>query len=50
LIGFAAFIRGTKGNGSTQLPEEAELLRVFSGESDHYHDRPLYEVIVLEAR
>jgi uncharacterized protein len=33
-----------------RLPEEAELLRVFIGESDHYQGRPLYEVIVLEAR
>jgi uncharacterized protein len=33
-----------------RLPEEAELLRVFIGESDRYQGRPLYEVIVLEAR
>lgn len=33
-----------------RLPEEAELLRIFIGESDHYHGKPLYEVIVLEAR
>ena len=33
-----------------RLPEEAELLRIFIGESDHYHGRPLYEAIVLEAR
>jgi uncharacterized protein len=33
-----------------RLPEEAELLRIFIGESDRYHGRPLYEVIVLEAR
>ncbi len=33
-----------------RLPEEAELLRVFIGESDHYQGKPLYEVIVLEAR
>jgi uncharacterized protein len=33
-----------------RLPEEAELLRIFIGESDHYQGRPLYEVIVLEAR
>ena len=32
------------------LPEEAELLRIFIGESDKYHGRPLYEVIVEEAR
>jgi uncharacterized protein len=33
-----------------RLPEEAELLRIFIGESDRYHGKPLYEVIVLEAR
>ena len=32
------------------LPEEAELLRIFVGESDQHHGRPLYEVIVEEAR
>ncbi len=32
------------------LPEEAELLRIFVGESDKRHGRPLYEVIVEEAR
>jgi PII-like signaling protein len=32
------------------LPSEAELLRVFIGEGDKYHGRPLYEVIVEEAR
>ena len=29
---------------------DAELLRIFIGESDKYHGRPLYEVIVKEAR
>lgn len=32
------------------LPEEAELLRIFVGESDRHRGRPLYEVIVEEAR
>jgi len=32
------------------LPQEAELLRIFIGESDKYHGRPLYEAIVEEAR
>lgn len=32
------------------LPEEAELLRIFVGESDKHHGRPLYEAIVEEAR
>ena len=32
------------------LPEEAELLRVFVGDSDRYHHKPLYEAIVEAAR
>ena len=32
------------------LPEDAELLRIFVGESDKHHGRPLYEAIVEEAR
>jgi PII-like signaling protein len=33
-----------------KLPSEAELLRIFVGESDRYRGRPLDEVIVEEAR
>ncbi|MBZ5553885.1 MAG: DUF190 domain-containing protein [Acidobacteriia bacterium] len=33
-----------------KLPAEAELLRVFIGESDKFGGRPLYEVIVEEAK
>ncbi len=33
-----------------ELPEEAQLLRIFIGESDHYGHRPMYEVVVEEAR
>ena len=33
-----------------KLASEAELLRIFVGESDKHHGRPLYEVIVQEAR
>ena len=33
-----------------KLPSEASLLRVFIGESDKADGRPLYEVIVEEAR
>jgi uncharacterized protein len=33
-----------------KLPSEAELLRVFIGESDTHQGRPLYEVLVEEAR
>lgn len=33
-----------------KLPSEAELLRIFIGESDKYEGRPLYEVLVEEAR
>lgn len=33
-----------------KLPSEAELLRIFIGETDKRGGRPLYEVIVEEAR
>ena len=33
-----------------KLPAEAELLRIFIGESDKHKGRPLYEVLVEEAR
>jgi PII-like signaling protein len=33
-----------------QLPEEGYLLRVFIGESDRWHGKPLYEAIVMKAR
>jgi len=33
-----------------KLPSEAELLRIFIGESDKHQGRPLYEVLVEEAR
>jgi PII-like signaling protein len=33
-----------------KLPAEAELLRIFIGESDKHGGRPLYEVLVEEAR
>lgn len=32
------------------LPRYAELLRVFIGDSDKYHGKPLYEAIVEAAR
>ncbi len=32
------------------LPHEAMLLRVFIGESDRWHHKPLYEAIVMKAR
>ena len=32
------------------LPTEGKLLRIFAGEGDRWHGRPLYEAIVLEAR
>ena len=32
------------------LPENAELLRIFIGDSDRYQHKPLYEVIVETAR
>ena len=33
-----------------KLPRDGQLLRVFIGESDRHGGRPLYEVIVEEAR
>jgi len=33
-----------------KIPAEGYLLRVFIGESDQWHGRPLYEAIVLKAR
>lgn len=33
-----------------KLPEEGKLLRIFVGESDTFHGKPLYEAIVLKAR
>src|SRR6202158_4550593 len=32
------------------LPEESTLLRIFVGEADEVHDRPLYEAILTRAR
>ena len=32
------------------IPREAELLRIFIGESDRWHGKPLYEAIVEIAR
>jgi PII-like signaling protein len=33
-----------------QLPKDAVLLRIFLGEADKWHGRPLYEAIVMKAR
>lgn len=33
-----------------KIPQDGYLLRVFIGESDHWHGKPLYEAIVLKAR
>jgi PII-like signaling protein len=33
-----------------KIPEDGYLLRVFIGESDHWHGQPLYEAIVRKAR
>src|SRR5713101_6263375 len=33
-----------------QSPRDAMLLRIFIGENDRYHGKPLYEVLVLKAR
>ncbi len=33
-----------------KLPYESQLLRIFVGESDRFHGKPLYEAIVEKAR
>jgi PII-like signaling protein len=33
-----------------KLPSEGKLLRIFIGEADRWHGRPLYEAIVEKAR
>jgi PII-like signaling protein len=33
-----------------KIPQEGYLLRIFIGESDRWHGKPLYEAIVLKAR
>ncbi len=33
-----------------ELPEESVLLRIFIGEKEQYHHKPLYEALVLKAR
>ena len=33
-----------------KIPEEGQLLRIFIGESDRWHGKPLYEAIILHAR
>jgi PII-like signaling protein len=33
-----------------QLPKQAVLLRIFTGENERFNDRPLYEAVVMRAR
>jgi PII-like signaling protein len=33
-----------------KIPQDGHLLRIFIGESDQWHGKPLYEAIVLKAR
>jgi PII-like signaling protein len=33
-----------------KIPTDGYLLRIFIGESDHWHSKPLYEAIVMKAR
>ncbi|HEY6394379.1 MAG TPA: DUF190 domain-containing protein [Candidatus Binataceae bacterium] len=33
-----------------QIPKDATLLRIFTGESDRFDGKPLYEAIVLKTR
>ncbi len=33
-----------------KIPQRGTLLRIFIGEEDHHHGKPLYEAIVMKAR
>ena len=33
-----------------KIPTDGQLLRIFIGESDRWHGKPLYEAIILKAR
>lgn len=33
-----------------KIPRDGQLLRIFVGESDRWHGKPLFEAIVMEAR
>jgi uncharacterized protein len=33
-----------------QIPRDAALLRIFIGETDRFHGKPLFEAIVMKAR
>ena len=33
-----------------RIPTDGQLLRIFIGESDRWHGKPLYEAIILRAR
>ena len=33
-----------------EIPKQAVLLRIFTGENEKYNDRPLYEAVVMKAR
>ncbi len=33
-----------------RIPQDGYLLRIFIGESDKWHGKPLYEAIVMKAR
>jgi PII-like signaling protein len=33
-----------------KIPENGQLLRIFIGESDQWHGKPLYEALILKAR
>ncbi len=33
-----------------KIPQDGYLLRIFIGEGDHWHGKPLYEAIVMKAR
>jgi PII-like signaling protein len=38
------------GSRPSRLTRQRQLLRIFIGESDRWHGKPLYEAIILKAR
>src|SRR6185295_3560980 len=40
----------TREGADMKISEDGQLLRIFIGESDRWHGKPLYEAIILKAR
>jgi PII-like signaling protein len=46
---FCSTLLASEG-ASIKIPTEGQLLRIFIGESDRWHGKPLYEAIIFGAR